>query len=88
MMKEDGLFNAARRILRDYWDPIGVRDVPSVHEEYDEYAGRVAKMLAAGSSVGELSNYLMEIEIRSMGLRGDSKRARMVAEELLQLRKP
>jgi hypothetical protein len=77
-----------RGVLLSQWDPIGVRDVPQAADEYDGYAAHVANMLAEGTTVGELSSYLLEIEQDALGLRGDSARANEVANKLLNLTSP
>jgi hypothetical protein len=80
------LTNAVREILLADWDPIGVGDVPQAADEYDDYALRIARMLAGGTSVAELSGYLLEIETDTLGLKGDPARATRAAERLLNIR--
>ncbi len=73
-----------RRILMKYWDPIGVADVPSAGDEYDDYIHRVIKILLNDRpSKVELINYLIKIEKEEMGLDGDRRRARQAANKLL-----
>jgi len=67
------------------WDPIGIRDVPQAKDEYDDYAAPIARLLVEGTSVAELSRYLLEIERDTLGLRGDPARASEVATKLLSL---
>ena len=79
------LTNATREILLVYWDPIRVGDVPKVADEYDAYTLPIVRMVADGTSVAELSRYLLEIETDRLGLKGDPDRARLVAAKLLSL---
>jgi len=61
-------------LLRD-WDPIGVAGIPEATDEYDRYAASIAGMISAGSSITELANYLVEIEVGAMDLIADPDRA-------------
>ncbi len=79
----DPLRARVRSVLRDEWDPIGVKDVPAASDEYDEYVDAIVRKIVAGVSVDELSSYLMSIETELMGLNGDAVRARAVASRLL-----
>jgi hypothetical protein len=82
MAQIDRFHERVSSILLKDWDPIGVHDVPAARDEYDQYVGSIADMLAAGTSASDLSRHLIEIEIGTMGLRGDRDRARRVAESL------
>jgi hypothetical protein len=86
MARLDNLTNAVRDILLVEWDPIGIRDVPQAADEYDAYAPPIARMLADGTSVAELSRYLLEIETDALGLNGDPARAKHVADRLIDIR--
>jgi hypothetical protein len=57
-----------RRLLMDEWDPIGVRGVPEAVDEYDSYAGIVARMLREGASPKEIQQYLTNVQEDAMGL--------------------
>lgn len=74
-----------RVILLKDWDPIGVADVAQAADEYDSYAPPIARMIAAGRSISELTEHLVGIEVDMMGLGGDHDRARAVAVKLLCL---
>ena len=62
--------------------PIGIAGVPQAADEYDRYVGQVAQMVEAGSSISDLSEHLVRIEVDDMGLRGNHDRARSVAAKL------
>ena len=79
------LYDTVRQVLIDDWDPIGIRDVLQARDEYDGYAATIVRMLAGGASLAELSDRLVEMEVDSMGLKGDYQRAQVVAAKLWSL---
>lgn len=81
-MTTDRVTHKVRAILLNDWDPIGIAGVPQAADEYDRYAGHLAQMVVAGSSILELSEHLVRIEVDDMGLRGNHDRARSVAAKL------
>ncbi|MEG6507505.1 hypothetical protein V6C03_00805 [Methyloligella sp. 2.7D] len=72
-------------ILREDWDPIGIRDVPAASDEYDDYAPGLAAKLLSGASLQELTEALLRIETESIGLEGDRARAAEIAAKLTML---
>lgn len=72
-------------LLRD-WDPIGVKDSPSAHDEYRSYAPIFAALLNDRASLDMLAQTLLKLERNEMGLGGDEPRARNVAKTLLELK--
>lgn len=50
-----------RRILLQYWDPIGIRDEPNAQDEYDGYLGGIYELLVRDASDKEISNHLWRI---------------------------
>ena len=50
-----------RRILLQYWDPIGIKDEPLAQDEYDAYLGPIYKLLLRGAMDEEVSNHLWKI---------------------------
>jgi hypothetical protein len=80
------LEDRVRRILIDYWDPIGFEDVP--RDEYDGY-GRVICSMIVNSRVCELHEfayYLTDIARDMMGFEPQLDRIQETARELLALR--
>ena len=69
-----------------YWDPIGVKDIPEAADEYDSYVGGVYRLIASGSTAQGLAEHLARIELTRMGT-GPIDPARLipVAERLLAL---
>lgn len=80
----EALSPSVRKILLDEWDPIGIGNVSRAREEYEQYVGRVAVAILADRSVAELTEYLLWVEVKRMGLAGNKERARTVAEKLLK----
>jgi hypothetical protein len=81
-----------RRLLRELlmreWDPIGVRDVPTAQDEYDNYTGEAYVMLDRGATTEDMERYLRSVE-DYMGLtqtRDMLDRRQRVAELLIALR--
>ena len=85
MAEPTNLMSRVRQVLLADWDPIGIRDVPQARDEYDGYAATIVRMLAGGASRAELSDRLVEMEVDSMGLKGDYERAQVVAAKLWSL---
>ena len=88
MSKAADLFERVKLVLMQEWDPIGVRAVPQAQDEYDSYARPISAMLATKISVSDLSQHLLEIETKSMGLAGNRERALGVAQKLRAIRTP
>ncbi|MFD0986464.1 hypothetical protein [Methyloligella solikamskensis] len=80
------LLEQVRTVLREAWDPIGIRDVSDTEDEYEDYVPAVAKCVADGATAGEIAEALLKIERESLGLPGDPARARRVAERLHAVR--
>lgn len=81
-MPIDRIEKTVRIILLNDWDPIGVAGIPQAADEYDRYAAPIARMINARSSISELAEHLVRIEVDMMGLSGDHDRARSVAAKL------
>lgn len=85
MTNASALGAGIRKILLHSWDPIGVAEIPAAADEYDQYVKPIVTMIVAGAAVGELANYLLEIETHRMGLKGDERRAQSVAARLREI---
>ena len=79
------LADKVRSILLSDWDPVGIREEPRAHDEYDVYARQIGERLRAGMSASELSRLLLDIETIEMGLRGNPEQAAHVALKLWQI---
>lgn len=77
------------------WDPIGLlnsnqkwsdEDCLAFADEYDAYMMQAASQLQKGVAEAEVANYLVEIEVKHMGLelgRGVLERAKQVVAAIL-----
>ena len=81
----DGFAEKVREVLIADWDPVGIQDVPNARDEYDQYVNSVTNMMGAGNSAAAIAKHLLDIEVNVMGLKGNTERARLVAEKLLSL---
>ena len=71
-----------RAILEESWDPIGL--FPGGPKgEYDEYIGRVYRLLASGAGELALTRYLMDTEAAILG--ETSRHSEAVAEAVRRL---
>ena len=55
-----------RRILMEWWDPIGVNGIPEAKDEYDSYIGGAYELLQGGAAEIAISDYLRGIEVDQM----------------------
>lgn len=75
-----------RAILLKQWDPIGVRDYPAAHDEYDQYLPAILNLLENGATIMEIARHLGSIVSSEMGLVELPERDLAVARSLLRLR--
>ena len=71
-------------LLRD-WDPIGVKDCPEAHDEYDSYVGGVCTLLFDGADKRKLQRHLAHIETVGMGLSSPCPHLEDVVDKLLAM---
>ncbi len=57
-----------RRILWEFWDPIGVRELGGPDDEYDGYVDGVYSLLTNGASDESIAEHLLRMETERMGL--------------------
>jgi hypothetical protein len=79
------IMDAIETILREDWDPIGVKAEPQCLHEYWPYVGGVYRLLASRASQAELASHLMSIEAAKMGLAGSASSAVDAARKLTAL---
>ena len=78
-----GLTRTVREILRDEWDPIGVRGMRGAEDEYDGYISDICALIQTGKSAAAIAEYLWWAETTHMGLDGNRQRTSRVAASLL-----
>jgi hypothetical protein len=73
-------------VLRNHWDPIGIKDEPAAADEYDAYVGGVYRLIAAGVTPLQLAGHLANVEAERLGFPDTDPRMLIpVAEKLLRL---
>jgi hypothetical protein len=73
---KSSLMSRIRDVLMQDWDPIGIKDLPEKYrlaaaDEYDSYIGGVLRMIEARKPESEISDFLHDIEVREIGVRGN-----------------
>ena len=71
-------------LIRD-WDPIGVKNITDLQDEYDAYIGRIMKKLLAGCTSIEIVSLLRSIEHKEIGCSTNSAVRYGVANKLMAL---
>jgi hypothetical protein len=72
-MSEQAKRTTIRRILREDWDPIGVKEsLEAPDDEYDFYIDGVISLLRSNASAEDIAEHLLAIEKKEMHL-GDLK---------------
>ena len=63
MNKENSkrIIEEIRQILVNVWDPIGMKDVSNVQDEYDAYIGGVFHLLNKRATEEDISAYLWKV---------------------------
>lgn len=85
--KADNLivWNRIDEILWHDWDPIGINDVESARDEYQNYIGDILEFKLNGTDVTEIANYLSVIETQRMNLLGNKEKCFTVAQKIQKL---
>jgi hypothetical protein len=84
---EDDLRDRVRAVLLSHWDPIGIREISAVQDEYDAYVAAISNLIVQKQSEAEIRDRLLAIETDLMGLQGDTNRASSVAAELVRMQR-
>ena len=85
--QDSELYRRVDEVLHYIWDPIGISDSPYARDEYHSYLPRVFSLLKSSAEIKVISDFLIEVEHEQMGLRSSEKRAKRVAEILLEYKK-
>jgi hypothetical protein len=76
------------KFLLNEWDPIGIRKKPDAKDEYSQYAQTAYKIIQSSNSYDALFDYLYELEVHHMGLKGNRKKTEECAKNLFCEVKP
>jgi hypothetical protein len=76
---------AIRLALLNDWDPIGVRDIPAAHDEYNSYVPTLYMMLISRKPEHEVFDYLWWLETEHMALKRDRQATQAFASRLMRI---
>ena len=85
--KQKELFTHTDEVLHYLWDPIGVSDSAYARDEYDTHSLQVFKKLIQNNPKEEIIDYLVLTESDSFGLQENRKKAKHIAEVLIDYKK-
>ena len=74
------LLHAIHKILLKEWDPLRIRHIPAMRDEYDDYLPNIFKLIRENSNETEIFEYLWWIEqniLEKKGKKENKKRGRM-----------
>jgi len=77
-----------QKILLKEWDPTGIQDIPEAQDEYDSYISSIYKLIKSSKTENELFDYLWWIETEHMGISGNKKHTKVIAQKLFILSDP
>lgn len=81
------LLHAIHKILLKEWDPLGIRRIPVMRDEYEDYLPNVFKLIRQNSSETEIFDYLWWIEQKVLEKTGNKENTLRVASLLKKLQK-
>ncbi|MDK1683016.1 hypothetical protein [Acinetobacter terrestris] len=83
------LLHAIHKILLKEWDPLGIRSIPSMCDEYEDYLPKIFNLICDNADESEIFEYLWRIENKVMEKRGNRQHTLRIASLLkeLQLKK-
>ncbi|MFN0049073.1 MAG: hypothetical protein ACKVOU_08135 [Cytophagales bacterium] len=79
------LYQDIDEILWNDWDPIGINDT-APRDEYQSYTPTIFTLKNKGADQEVIAQKLFELETKNMGLDGNIKHCRQVAEKIVMLR--
>lgn len=81
------LLHAIHKILLKEWDPLQIRHIPAMRDEYEDYLPNIFKMITQNLSETEIFEYLWWIEQNVMERKGKKENTLRVASLLNDLKK-
>jgi hypothetical protein len=79
------IYNAIDEILWNGWDPIGVNDNDDARDEYQSYTPTIFQLKMNGAGIYEIAEYLSWIETIRMGMTGNWKHCKEIAEKIFSI---
>ncbi|MFS2007304.1 hypothetical protein ACEN9F_27190 [Duganella sp. CT11-25] len=80
--KDEELYRRVDEVLHYIWDPIGVSGIPQARDEYYSYLPGVFQMVKDKAAADIIAQYLTDIVVNRMGLRGTTENALEVVSVL------
>lgn len=81
--KKEEIYKRIDEILYYLWDPIGVNDEPAARSEYTSYVSSFMSILEKHDDVQAIAKRLNQIEKTNMGLGENEKKAKQIAELII-----
>lgn len=85
--RDASLLHAIHKILLKEWDPLGIRRIPSMRDEYEDYLPNIFKLIRENSSESEIFEYLWRIEQKVLEKKGKKAHTLKVAKLLKEIEK-
>jgi hypothetical protein len=82
--EQNKIYKTIDEILWNDWDPIRVNETEEARNEYQSYTPQVFSFRINNSDNETIARHLYKIETEIMGLNGDIKKCREVAEKILE----
>lgn len=79
------LLHAIHKILLKEWDPLGIRYIPSMCDEYEDYLPKIFMMICDHADESEIFEYLWRVENKIMEKRGNRQHTLRIASLLKDL---
>ncbi len=80
------LYKRIDEILWTDWDPVGVSGVPEARDEYYGYLPTVFQLVLENASENKITEYLLWVETKRMGLSGNQQKCKQIAAMVLKER--
>ena len=77
-----------RRVLLQYWDPIGIQNEPNAQDEYDGYLGGIYELLVSRATNEEIADHLHRIVEERMALHPQTDATERTVRELRAILMP
>ena len=79
------LLHAIHKVLLKEWDPLGIRSIRSMSDEYEDYLPRLFMMICENADESEIFEYLWRIENKVMEQKGNRQHTLKIASLLKEL---
>lgn len=80
--RDASLLHAIHKILLKEWDPLGIRRIPALRDEYDDYLPTIFKLIQEDSSESEIFEYLWWVEQKVLEKKGRKEHTLKIAKML------